>query len=125
LSDVAKAAFDEYPLTLLLHQHPPNYSDEIAQTEPGAVPRLVRRAERFMMDNAETPITVSDVAAELGISVRSLQAGFHQWRSMTPMAFLRSVRLQRARDDLLRSEGEIDEAGGAHSAACAEHGASS
>lgn len=108
LSDVAKAAFDEYLVTLLLHQHPHNYSDEIAQTERGAVPGLVRRAERFMVDNAETPITVSDVAAELGISVRSLQAGFHQWRSTTPMAVLRSIRLQRARDDLLRSDGEVD-----------------
>jgi transcriptional regulator GlxA family with amidase domain len=59
-----------------------------------------------MIDNADAPITVSDVSAELGISVRSLQAGFRQWRSTTPNAFLRQVRLQRVRDELLRGDAE-------------------
>jgi transcriptional regulator GlxA family with amidase domain len=37
---------------------------------------MVRRAERFLIDNAVAPITVSDLADHLGISLRSLQAGF-------------------------------------------------
>jgi AraC-like DNA-binding protein len=103
LPSAAKAAFDEYLLTLLLHHHPHNFSEEMTQATPTPVPGLVRRAERFMTDNADTPITVSDVADHLGVSVRSLQAGFHKWRETTPTAFLRRLRLQLVRDQLLRS----------------------
>jgi AraC-like DNA-binding protein len=106
LTGPAKRTFDEFLLTLILHQHPHNYSEEMTATSSGPAPGLVRRAERFMIDNADAPITVSDVSAELGISVRSLQAGFRQWRSTTPNAFLRQVRLQRVRDELLRGSAE-------------------
>ena len=103
LTSAAKAAFDEYLLTLLLHHHPHNYSEEMAQPAPTPVPGLVRRAERFMVENADAPITVSDVADHLGVSLRSLQAGFRRWREATPTAFLRRARLRLVRDDLLRS----------------------
>src|SRR5262245_18854409 len=104
LGPAAKFAFDEYLLTLLLHQHPHNYSDELAGDTSALVPGIVRRAERFMADNADTPITVSDVAAHLGVSLRTLQAGFRQWRNATPNADLRHVRLQLVRRELLRSD---------------------
>jgi AraC-like DNA-binding protein len=81
---------------------------EIAEHTPAPVPGLIRRAERFMAENAATPITVSDVAAHLGISLRSLQAGFRQWRATTPNVFLRRVRLQLVRDELLRSNAEFN-----------------
>jgi hypothetical protein len=54
----------------------------------------VRRAERFIIDNAGTSIAVSDVADHRGISLRSLQASFRQWRETTPTAFLRRARLR-------------------------------
>ena len=108
LTGAAKAALDEYLLTLLLHHHPHNYSDEMAETERAPVPGVVRRAERFMADNADASITVSDVAAHLGVSLRSLQAGFRQWRETTPNAHLRRLRLQLVRDELLRAGKETN-----------------
>lgn len=103
LSGAAKTAFDEYLLTLLLQHHPHNYSDEMAGNDSAPVPGLVRRAERYMTDNADAPTTVSDVAAHLGLSLRSLQAGFRQWRNTTPNAYLRQARLGLVRDELLRA----------------------
>jgi AraC-like DNA-binding protein len=108
LVGAAKASLDEFLLTLLLHQHPHNYSDEMAGPTPVPIPGLVRRAERYMIENAEAPITVSDVAAELGVSLRSLQAGFRQWRATTPNLFLRQTRLQLVRDELRRMGGETN-----------------
>jgi AraC-like DNA-binding protein len=99
----AKRAFDEYLLTLLLHHHPHNYSAELAETGLVPVPGLVRRAERYMIDNAERPITISDVAAELGVSVRTLQTGFRAWRNTTPNTFFRDIRLRLVREELRRS----------------------
>jgi transcriptional regulator GlxA family with amidase domain len=108
VAGAAKAALDEYLLTLLLHHHPHNYSEELARTVPTPVPGVVRRAERFMIDNAGSSITVSEVADHLGISLRSLQAGFRDWRETTPTAFLRRVRLQLVRDELLRANTEAN-----------------
>lgn len=108
LAPAARVAFDEFLLTLLLHQHPHNFSEELARPAPAPVPSLVRQAERFMADHAEAAITVSDVAAHLGVSLRTLQAGFRSWRNTTPTAILRQLRLQRVREDLLRAEGESD-----------------
>ena len=104
LSDAAKAALDEFLLTLVLHQHPHNYSEEIVDWSRPPTPGLIRRAERYMVDNAAAAITVSDVAAHLGISLRSLQAGFRQWRATTPNAYLRNIRLQLVRDALSTSD---------------------
>ena len=108
LAHAAKASFDEYLLTLLLHHHPHNYSDDIAEPVPTPVPGLVRRAERYIADNAQLPITVSQVAIEVGVSVRTLQAGFRKWRSTSPNLFLRQTRLQLARSELRRVDGGVD-----------------
>jgi AraC-like DNA-binding protein len=107
LAPAAKVAFDEFLLTMLLHHHPHNFSEEMVGGVPTPVPGLVRRAERFMADNAKAPITICDVAEHLGVSLRSLQAGFRSWRNSTPSDFLRQVRLERARDDLLRLDGDV------------------
>jgi AraC-like DNA-binding protein len=93
-------------LAVLAHGH--NHSEELAQSVPTPVPGVVRRAERFIIDNAGASITVTDVADHLGISLRSLQVGFRQWRETTPTAFLRQVRLQLVRDELLRSGQEAN-----------------
>ena len=100
----SNGAFDEYLLTLLLNQHPHNYSDELSTPAPTPVPGIVRRAERFMTDHLASSISVPDVAEHLGVSVRTLQAGFRQWRNTTPNAFLTETRLKRVRDDLLRAD---------------------
>jgi AraC-like DNA-binding protein len=108
LAGAARTAFDEFLLTLLLQHHPHNYSEEMSATVRVPASGLVRSAERFMADNAGESITVSDVAAHLGVSLRSLQAGFRQWRNTTPNAFLRHIRLHRVRDALLRAGAEAN-----------------
>jgi hypothetical protein len=56
LTGAAKNAFDEYLLTLLLHHHPHNYSEAMAEKDTAPVPGMVRRAERYMSDNAAAPM---------------------------------------------------------------------
>ena len=106
LSGPAKTAFDEYLLSLLFHQHPHSYSAELAAPVP--IPGIVRRAERYMTEHAATALAIPDVAAALGVSVRSLQEGFRQWRNTTPNAFLRQTRLRLVREELLRSDEGTD-----------------
>ena len=55
-----------------------------------------------MEDNATKPIGLTDVAAATGVSARALQLAFRRFRDTTPMARLRALRLELAREDLAR-----------------------
>lgn len=76
------------------------------QKEPGPQPtmsRALRRAVAFIDDNARRPITVADIADASRLSVRGLQAAFRRDLGTTPMAYLRSARLDGAHRDLLNA----------------------
>jgi AraC-like DNA-binding protein len=108
LSGPAKASLDNYLLTLLLHQHQHTYSAEFAAPAPVPIPRIVRRPESYISENAAMVISIPDVAAALGVSVRSLQEGFRQWRDTTPNEFLRQTRLRLVHKELVRSDESTD-----------------
>jgi AraC-like DNA-binding protein len=95
----ASKAFDEFMLSLLLDLAPHNYSDEIKRPHPLAAPRTMREAERLMRQ-ADGVASVHEIAAAVGVSVRSLQAGFREWKQETPAAFMRRLRLAAAREQL-------------------------
>jgi AraC-like DNA-binding protein len=99
----AAASFEEYVLTLLLHGHPHNFSDALREPTSCAATSVVKRAELFIEEHSNEPITLSDIAAYVNTSVRSLQAGFKSSRNTTPMAFLRHVRLQHVRRELVNA----------------------
>ena len=58
------------------------------------------RAEELIRSHPERPITVGDLIATSGVSARTLFEGFQRFRGTTPMALLRTVRLERVRADL-------------------------
>ncbi|MCZ7853825.1 AraC family transcriptional regulator [Agrobacterium salinitolerans] len=64
-------------------------------------PRHVHRAVDFMHENIDQPISMSMIAEAAGVSVRTLENGFRAFRETTPAAYLRSIRLKAAREDLL------------------------
>ncbi len=64
-------------------------------------PWYVKRVEEYIELHAEKPLRVSDMAALAGVSERSLYDAFKTWRGTTPKAYLKSVRLDRARTELL------------------------
>jgi AraC-like DNA-binding protein len=65
-----------------------------------AAPRAVRRAAEAMRAEPGRPFTVADLAEVAGVSRRSLQQGFQRYVGMSPMTYLREVRLGRAHDEL-------------------------
>ncbi|WP_197284558.1 helix-turn-helix transcriptional regulator [Piscinibacter sakaiensis] len=68
---------------------------------PGLLARPLRRAVEFMQAHAGTVLGLKDLAAAASTSPRSLQLAFQQAYGMTPMGYLRELRLQRVREDLL------------------------
>lgn len=69
----------------------------------GAAPRYVREAERLMVEQAHEAPTVTDIAAQLGISTRSLSEGFRRFRGITPHDYLTARRLDGLRKALERA----------------------
>jgi AraC-like DNA-binding protein len=67
-------------------------------------PRAVRAAVQIVEEEAHLPLTVSAIAARCHVSVRSLQQDFRRHMGLSPMAYLREVRLRRAHRSLLESD---------------------
>jgi AraC-like DNA-binding protein len=88
-------------LTLLHEQR----IDNPLARRPGAgapAPASIRRAIDFIQAHADGAIGLADIAEAACISASSLLRHFHSHIGMSPYAFLRVVRLERARAELQR-----------------------
>jgi AraC-like DNA-binding protein len=65
---------------------------------------VVRAAVDYIEQNADQPLTVSDIAMRCHIGARALQIAFKRHLEMSPMAYLRQVRLRRIHADLQTSD---------------------
>jgi AraC-like DNA-binding protein len=71
-------------------------------------PSGVRRAEIFIEANADRFLTLEDIAQAVDMPVRTLLDGFRRFRQTTPMRYMRDIRLDRARQKLIRPEGSAN-----------------
>jgi AraC-like DNA-binding protein len=101
---LAAAELEGMAMTALLTAHSHSYAEALRRPQAAVAPFYVKRAEAYIEANADRALTMAELAAEAGVSARSLQSGFQDFRGTTPMAFLRDLRLQRAHDDLLAAD---------------------
>jgi AraC-like DNA-binding protein/tetratricopeptide (TPR) repeat protein len=66
----------------------------------GVVPQHVRRALVYLEAHIAASITVSDLASACGVQERTLQRQFQRFVGLSPLAYLRRLRLNRARSAL-------------------------
>jgi AraC-like DNA-binding protein len=90
---------------LLLDTADHSYREALDRPAALAVPRFVRRAEDFIRAHIAADITLDKIARAAGVSERTLHRGFRDFRETTPMAHLKSLRLQAARQALLAGKG--------------------
>jgi len=90
-------------VALLLTSMPNNKQRAIEAASQPAAPFFVRRVEQFIEEHARDTIALADLTGIAGVSTRALQTGFRRFRDMTPMAYLRTVRLELARTELMNS----------------------
>jgi AraC-like DNA-binding protein len=72
----------------------------VAAAPAPARPATVRKAIELMEADPRAPLSVSDLAAECGVSARALQHGFRHHVGLSPMSYLRDARLRRADAEL-------------------------
>ncbi|MEE1612868.1 AraC family transcriptional regulator [Microvirga sp. CF3016] len=100
----ARQQLEQTVLTGFLLAHSHTYSEALLRPQSAAVPFYVKRAEAYIEAHFSEPLSLAEIAAQAGVSARSLQNGFQTFRNTTPMAFLRSIRLQTVHRALLRAD---------------------
>jgi transcriptional regulator GlxA family with amidase domain len=98
-SPLVSARMAEALVFSLLLTQPHNHSDNVQSD--ACEPEHVSRAAEYLDANLEEPIRMTELAAVTGVSVRSVQSGFQKYRGCSPLEFLRTRRLLRARAMLL------------------------
>ncbi|MGQ4615645.1 AraC-like ligand-binding domain-containing protein [Nocardia sp. R7R-8] len=104
------AQIESVILTGLLLAQRHNYSAALQAEQVPAAPRPVRRVVERIEASPELPFTIEELATDAGVTVRALQKGFHDLLGCSPMAYLREIRLNRAREALT----DADPASGAN-----------
>ncbi|MEV6682742.1 AraC family transcriptional regulator [Streptomyces erythrochromogenes] len=100
-SPLALAHFEQLLVDGLLDAQTHVLSESVAGRGCTALPSAVRRAAAYCAENACEPISVADMAQAARVGVRSLREGFRTHMGTTPLAYLRTVRLDLARRELL------------------------
>jgi AraC-like DNA-binding protein len=93
----ALVEFEQVLLIAFLTANTHNFSDALERDQPRPAPWQVRRVEEYITANWNRPITVEALAVAAGASARSIFKAFRDSRNCSPMAFVKSVRLQHAR----------------------------
>lgn len=101
-------AFEQFESTLLntLVYGQPN-SARARQRQPAAslAPYYVRRVETYIRANLHEPLTIERLAEQAAVSASTLFAGFRNCHGVSPMAYVRQLRLERVRADLTAADG--------------------
>lgn len=98
---LVRAQLESYVLSQLLLAVPHEYRDLIIAPRDLVRRRHVRVAMDFIAEHAAEPIAGPDIAQAACVSLRALQAGFQEELGISPMSYLRNVRLDRAHAELL------------------------
>lgn len=90
-------------LTLL-----PNSHQDVLNGRPmtTVVPYHIKRAREYIHAHADKKVGLAEIATAAGCSYRAVQRGFMDAYGVSPMAYLRTIRLRRIRSLLLSGQGE-------------------
>lgn len=102
---VSLTNLENYLLTQFIALHPGSFRNLIESGfAPKVMPRNLKRARDYIHAHAREKITLDALATHAGCSYRSLQGIFGKVLNVSPMAYLRSVRLEGVRDELLNAD---------------------
>lgn len=88
-------------MVAFLFSNPNNLDALLRGTAAPVAPWQVRRAEEYIAANWERDLSVEELARAVGASARSIFASFRAARGYSPMAFVKALRLDRAREQLI------------------------
>lgn len=103
---VANRPLEEFLMSALLYGQPSTYSEELIRPGSQTGSRAVTAAKLFIEAHLSERLTVGTLASVAGVSPRALQAAFRAQLRTTPTAYVRGLRLDQVRSDLLGAAGD-------------------
>ncbi|MDH2432526.1 AraC family transcriptional regulator [Pokkaliibacter sp. MBI-7] len=95
--------FESALLTALLYGASHDFSQQLDEQQERCVsPYFVKRTEEYIRAHLHEPLSIESLAEQAGVSVRTLYAGFRNFRNTSPMSLLRDLRMEQVHDELLR-----------------------
>jgi AraC-like DNA-binding protein len=102
--------FEQLLVHGLLDSQPSGLSESLRRSaRHAALPSALRRAITYCEEHAAEPVSTADIALASRLSVPALRAAFRAHLDLTPLMYLRRVRLDAAHRDLVAiAEGRDD-----------------
>lgn len=97
--------FAEALMATLLRSNFHNYQHLVGGVSHLSLPQAMKDAMKFVQQNLKEDIQTSDLASAIGTSPRAIQTMFKKYLRMSPMHYLRAMRLAEIRRELLDSKG--------------------
>jgi AraC-like DNA-binding protein len=94
------ARFEAFVLDALLLFQPHNHSEALRSVERRIAPRDVRRARDYIHEHLASPITLADLVEASGVPGRTLLQHFRDVHGVSPMRYVRDLRMARVRAEL-------------------------
>lgn len=93
---------EQLTVTTLLGLHPPAQAHAISATR--VLPRHLKKVVSHLHEQAHLPLTIAELSDIARVSSRTLQQAFREHYGMSPMQYLRQVRLDKLRHELIHSD---------------------
>ncbi|EPH44266.1 AraC family transcriptional regulator [Streptomyces aurantiacus] len=94
-------------VTALLLAQPHSHTGQLHDGPRPSYPRSLRAALAFIEANLAERISLDDIAGAAGCSPRTLSSAFRGRLGLSPMSYVRNLRLDRIREDILASSDPV------------------
>lgn len=98
-----RAQFEQLVMSGLLVWQANSFSSELWVPEKEVLPKHVRMVEDYMRAHLDAPITNEKLAELTGVSLRTLYNSFKKFRGVSPMRYLKDLRMEKVREELLHA----------------------
>jgi AraC-like DNA-binding protein len=103
-SSLVLAELEQSVMVAFLCNNESNFSSMLKGEPKSSAPWQVRRAEEYIAANWDQPITIEALAVATNVSTRSLFHSFKKARGYSPMALVKQIRLNRAKEMLSKPQ---------------------
>jgi len=86
----------------LIYSQPNNYREKLLLPTRTRSPLFIKRVKEYVAEHAADMLTVEELAEVACVSPRTLFSLFQAHCGVSPMVYVRSVRLERVRNELMR-----------------------
>ena len=96
-------AFEQFIVCELLLHHPHNYTKALQRLDRRIASRDVKRAIDYIHANLDASLTIGRIATTAGVPGQTLFKHFRDTHGIPPMRYVRNLRFEKARQDLLNA----------------------